>query len=109
MTLCVGVDRAVDGGRRLTPAGDELVVALNGGRLVLLLGFRGEACTTLEIPPVGVGSSTMVTSESESAVRSMTSSSILSRAAFSASFCASSPEPQAFSSRTLRSAACKRC
>lgn len=99
--------RAADGGRERErrPAGDELLTVLAGGRDVLLFCFLGEACTIFEMPPVDVGSSRMTTSESESAVRSMTSSSMLSRAAFSASLCASSPKAQDFSSRNLRSAA----
>ena len=44
--------------------------------------------------------------DSESLVRSITSSCTLSLAAFSASWRARAPEAQAFSSRALRSAAC---
>lgn len=109
MTLDIGVVRTLEEGRLvLYPRGDwdggrfELLL---DGRELLLRGTLGEACTTFVTPPEGVGSSNMTMSSPESAVRSMTSSCMLSRAAFSTSFWAASPEAQDFSSCSLRSAA----
>ena len=70
--------------------------------------FDGDEMAILEGPGTDGGRSTTITSGSESSsVRSMTLSSILSFAALAASRSAKAPEPQAFSSRALRSAACK--
>lgn len=64
-----------------------------------------EAAFLRNVPPEDLDCVAFAGSESSSKVRSITLSSTLSCAAFAASRSAAAPDPHAFSSRALRSAA----
>ena len=103
--LVYGAERSRDDDEEGT-AGDRLGFDIDGFGIEVDFAALCDCETPTLDGTEGSWSKTMISESSPSQVRSMAAFSMLSLEALSASRCASSPEPHAFSSRALLSAAC---